>query len=657
MWKAMQYAIIQNERGSRIITTTRIHEVAKQAGCVYELQPLSPADSRKLFYLGIFGAENKCPSELSEVSENILKKCGGVPLAIITTASMLANKIDKENTYSYWLKVYKSMGSGLECGQDMENMRRILSVSYYDLPAHLKTCLLYLCLYPEDHDINLETLIWKWVGEGFVSKEYGKAMYDVGRSYVNDLINRSMIQIMSVKDDDDRTYCFHVHAMVRDFITFLSNEENFLTAFDGQQPISPKNKVRRLSLQTCFEENAKQISTMTLSHVRSLTVFKPAFSLVPALLKFPILRVLDLNGCYQVDNHYCKYICNMFHLRYLGLRSASITEIPKEIGKLQFLQVLNISDTCILELPSTFAQLRQLVCLHFDYLKKIPDGFGNLKYLQELNGTVFVESPVMLQKLSGLIELRRLIVMFDKWDQSYDKPFLQCLSSLISLEQLLIAGSSGDFSPRCDSLTPGPQHLREIQIWRVMASTVPRWMSSLLALSTLRISLRTLGQEDLQILGSIPHLSDLHISVKEHTQNDGENKLVIGMVYPFLCLKRLEIHKITGVVFEQGAMQKLQTLVLGFGVRKRMDQFSNFDFGLENLISLVYVSVEMSYFNSKPDEVVGARTAILKAVSMNPNKPKLQLEKVIPSIHCSASQPNKHAYSTNCYKLLAYFVR
>lgn len=143
VWKIIECALINNELGSRIITTTRILDVAKQTGTVYELKPLSPIHSRKLFYLTIFGTEDRClPNELDEESKNILRKCGGVPLAIITIGSMLASKSERENTCQHWAKVYKSMGSGLQnSSYDVNNMRSILSVSYHDLPPHLRTCL------------------------------------------------------------------------------------------------------------------------------------------------------------------------------------------------------------------------------------------------------------------------------------------------------------------------------------------------------------------------------------------------------------------------------------------------------------------------------------------------------------------------------------
>jgi hypothetical protein len=176
--------------------TTRILDVAKQANSIYELRPLSPADSRKLFYQRIFGTQDGGPpSHLAEVSENILKKCGGVPLAVITIASLLATKRRKENPDKYWYQVYQSMGSGLE-STDVKDMRRILSISYYDLPPHLKTFLLYVTLYSEDYGIIIEEVIYKLIGEGIIQKQHGQTFYEAGEDCFEDLINRSIIQPM-----------------------------------------------------------------------------------------------------------------------------------------------------------------------------------------------------------------------------------------------------------------------------------------------------------------------------------------------------------------------------------------------------------------------------------------------------------------------------
>jgi hypothetical protein len=121
-------------------------------------------------YRRVFGNENndnseyteKCPDELAKLVDRILKKCAGVPLAISTMASLLACiariKMD-------WYEVYDSIGTGLKNNLAAENMRKILSFSYYDM---LRTCLLYLTIFPEDYIIEKDCLIWMWIAEGFI---------------------------------------------------------------------------------------------------------------------------------------------------------------------------------------------------------------------------------------------------------------------------------------------------------------------------------------------------------------------------------------------------------------------------------------------------------------------------------------------------------
>ena len=86
-----------SRQASRVITTTRIETVAI-ACCsyrneyVYKMEPLDNQLSKRLFLKRIFGSEDAFPEQLREVSTGILGKCSGLPLAIVSISSLLANQ-------------------------------------------------------------------------------------------------------------------------------------------------------------------------------------------------------------------------------------------------------------------------------------------------------------------------------------------------------------------------------------------------------------------------------------------------------------------------------------------------------------------------------------------------------------------------------------
>jgi len=147
------------------------------------------------------------------------------------------------------------------------------------------------------------------------------------------MIQRSRIKPVSKKG------FLQVHDMILDLITRLANEDGFLATIHDQQPRCQPGRIHRLSLQTSNEEDVKHLTAANLCHVRSLIadVCPEAFNCLPPLSTFPVVRVLCLSGCEQVDNRCFKEICNLIHLRYLRLRNADITKIPKKIQKLQLL--------------------------------------------------------------------------------------------------------------------------------------------------------------------------------------------------------------------------------------------------------------------------------------------------------------------------------
>ncbi|KAM3206048.1 hypothetical protein ACQJBY_061622 [Aegilops geniculata] len=387
--------------GSRIITTTRILEVATRTGKVYRLQPLSRDLSEDLFHRRLFGGKINQPNHLlSEIYNKILHKCGGVPLAIITIASLLVIK-----PVELWSKVYTSIGFGHEENEDVENTRKILLFSYYDLPCHLKTCLLYLSIYPEDHLIGKDSLIWKWVAKGFIHEEPGLRLFEIGERYFNELVNKSMIMPVETPYHGIITGC-RVHDIMLDMICLLSKEENFVTILDSDEKYTTSHcNSRRLVVHRRVRPLA---STSTLQ-ARSINAMC-SYEMLPSLSCFEVLRVLALDG--PTDSHnpnYLEHVGKLVHLKHLKLASMGMHELPKEIGYLKFLIVLDLAGKSRSKLPESIHLLSQLKCLNISETKiEVPCWIGDLTCLEELClGEVGIHSNFMTE-LGKLTELRKL---------------------------------------------------------------------------------------------------------------------------------------------------------------------------------------------------------------------------------------------------------
>ncbi|XBI14233.1 hypothetical protein VPH35_140849 [Triticum aestivum] len=198
-WEIIKCAFSKSDLGSRVITTTRTNSISEaccpfSSDIIHEMKSLDNDESKRLFYKRIFPQGSECPAELEEVSREILKKCGGVPLAIVTIASRLAGNDQHIKPKYQWDNILSSIGRGLAEGRTTKDMQRILSFSYYDLPSHLKTCFLYLSIFPEDFFVHRDMLIWRWIAEGFIQGgEQEISLFEVGETYYNELINRNLI--------------------------------------------------------------------------------------------------------------------------------------------------------------------------------------------------------------------------------------------------------------------------------------------------------------------------------------------------------------------------------------------------------------------------------------------------------------------------------
>lgn len=593
------------------------------------MKSLSAADSERLFFSRIFSSDEKCPAQFREISDDILKKCGGIPLAIISVSSLLASEPKSKDL---WDKVKNRVSAAYRNSPDIEIMRWVLSLSYFSLPHHVKTCFLYLSIFPEDYVIKKDRLVSRWIAEGFIHGQQEQCLYEVAESYFNTLINRSLIQPADIKDDGRVNAC-RVHDIIHDFIVSRSIEENFVIPFGASMLTSiPAGKIRRLSLHNKNEGSPAIPTNLIRCHVRSLTTFVHAGQMLP-LSGFYGLRLLDLENCNALRNHHLGNIGRLVQLRYLNMKGTHISQLPRHIGELQYLETLDIRSTNVRRLPSTLAGLHRLARLLVDYPVKLPEGIGNLQALEELSCfSVFMYPANFLQELGQLTNLRVLRVIWNSTEFEGDAgSYMDNLSLSLSklsrynLQSLSLAiYGHGDDEFSLDLWHPAPNRLQKFSIerWHPI-SKIPSWMASLINLEHLNLYVRKISQEEFKMFESMPALLTLVLFSDEAL----EERLMIGR-QGFQSLTYFKIHcDRVGLIFEAGSMPKLEHLRIVISAFQMKLPDGSFDFGIQYLSCLTKIYAYINCYGLTDEEVEAAETSVRIAVDTIPKHPRLHIDR------------------------------
>ncbi|CAL5007996.1 unnamed protein product [Urochloa decumbens] len=602
-WEIIKLALLNNSCGSRIISTTRSVVVASrcssEGGYVYQMKPLSFDDSKKMFFSRVFGSENSHYPHLEDVPDQILGKCDGLPLAINTVSSVLVDQHAKDE----WDRVLNAIGSGLARDPNAESMANILSLSFFDLPHHLKYCLLYLSVFPEDNKIEKQTLIHRWIAEGFIHEDQAQSAYEIGEHYFNDLINR--IHPIGLKYGQAKA-C-RVHDIILDYIKCKAAEENFITLDVAGHGCTSEHKVRRLCINNFNAENFTISSSLNLCHIRSLIM--SGHPVQTSLLPLMALRVLDLRNCKGMEDPNLASIEKLFYLKYLRLESYSVTNLPRKIGDLQYLQTLDVRGTRIGELPSTITKLKRLANLYVDWGTKFPDGvIGHMHSLVQLKQyrVESYEKVKSLQEFSKLTKLRTLKIGWTlDWSNCADgarpvedlQSYVGTFISSLNIHKLYFVDISAGFYPLLlDSWHPAPAHcsssLRKLHLRYCTICKAPNWMGSHGNLRVVELYILFMSRNDVEILGAIPSL----LFLKLDTIGGTLGRIIVHGNNGFKSLKyfSLVIDNCGSVLkFEAGSMPKLEHLELQFPVHVMECLSGALDFGIQHLSVLSKVKVQI----------------------------------------------------------------
>ncbi|CAL9757956.1 unnamed protein product [Musa acuminata subsp. burmannicoides] len=574
-WRNLRLPLLHGAEGSKILVTTRSEEVAKIMGTTspYVLKGLSDENCWNLFCQYAFEHNTYQHSDIDGIAEEILRKCKGLPLAAISIANQLLGVSDRREWRSIIRREIEEFS-----GHDSE-FRKAFSLSYQQLPPHLKPCFAYCSIIPEGCEFEKEFIVELWMAQNFIQPK-GKSAEDLGSRYFDILVQRSFFGC-SQSDYKRGKPKYRMHELVHDFAQRVSAKE--CSTMEIGKPCKVEPETRHLSLTLSqLEPNDKMKSnspaqTDIFSEIYqckglyTLLLFGGSrkYSLkVPDRLgkELKSLRTLDLSNCDLKELP--KSIGELKHLRCLRFHNTKLSSLPESVGRLYNLQILGLRNCYSLEeLPSDIKNLRNLrhLDLHLDdnsveamyKLKSIPSHIGLLTNLQTLSRfVVSTKAGCGLGELKDLNNLHGELILSNlhlvRNPLEARKANLTNKNSIQSLQLRWNIGTSASEHVGYDesilaTLQPHT-NLKELRIIGYRARSFPSWLGDSAFTNLESLHLSSCNQcKYLPPLGKLPKLRELHIKGMES---------VTVMDHEFCGKEHGKFPKLEKLVFENiGSLQ------------------------------------------------------------------------------------------------------
>ncbi|XP_057801919.1 disease resistance protein RPH8A-like [Salvia miltiorrhiza] len=549
----------QQDKASRLLVTTRNKIITKYDQYIHKMSLLDSKKSWELLLKKAFISSTigKCPEEFESVGTEILQKCDGLPLAISVVGGLLM----ETQTKSGWEQVLNQLNSYL--GRTESGVSAILELSYQNLSPQLKSCFLCLAFFKEDFTIPTKRLVNIWDAQGLIQQEGSTSIFDeIGRGYLNELINRSMVQIQDLKIYDQVKSC-RLHDLVREVCLRKAKEEIGLEIVKGDGGMSSEssNKPRH---RVVYAKNLETSSSNQNKHVRSLF----------------LLNVHDEYRCITTPSHYWK---GYQLLKTIELDATVFKRFPNSFRLLIGLKCLRIYPDYYgarIKLPCWFDHLRNLEVVEMKWCRVYFPRLVSLKMdkLRYFISAAIFRGPTnknmwnknieclrgirhkdwMKSTLTSSCHLRELGIRFDE-ERIEREELIKARASLEKMQNLVILHFRWPYPYAIDIALVVPQlaNLTKLKLEGKM-SKCPSASMFPPNLSHLTLTSSELNDDPMAELGKLPKLLFLKVQYDAYR---GETMLVLCDGFPSLeALAFRDWYELKSVFIEEGGMPKLKRL-------------------------------------------------------------------------------------------------
>ncbi|XP_077221981.1 disease resistance protein At4g27190-like [Tasmannia lanceolata] len=377
----------------KIVLSTRFLRVsnAMEVDMQFKVKILGDEEAWNLFHEKT--GEVVLLPDIQALAVEVVKECGGLPLAIITVGRAMRGKERKK----VWLDALRALKESAV--PEIEGMEpkvfRSLKLSYDCLEEdNIKPCFLYCALYPEDTEIYVPELVKYWTMEGFANNvDNLEDASNNGHRIIERLKDACLLEVLG------ENYV-KMHDLIRDLAIWITS---------SSMKEGPKFLVKAgMGLKEAPKENMWE-------GVERVSLMKNQIERLPTGPNCPTLLSIFLQQNYVLRTIPSSFFELMPQLRVLDLSHTNIQSLPMSLSSLVNLRALIlISCCCLIEVPP-LGHLKQLQFLNLresNGIQELPQGIEELVNLKSLDLSYMCSVTTIpyttICSLSSLEELRMI---------------------------------------------------------------------------------------------------------------------------------------------------------------------------------------------------------------------------------------------------------